>query len=466
MGMAVGALGSVAGGMLGKAIMGEPASVKADTNIPGISNAIVQKKTKANDAINVAQVNSDPAINYFKQAAENYQNYATQGLGLYNAAIQGALSGFNDYNTSAGKNLQGTTIAGNVATQQYMNMLGLGNQYAMGNLSNQLNQLGYSDLAGQMGDTYNADFANIINAKGAAGVQSAQQAVQQAQSALDSLGARPYVSGKQLVNEKGGFGQYATGADFRQAQADYDAKKAQLQQTLQSAQSQLATAQQGQSDLAGIAAQYGKMGNSQSSAESISDMLTKTPGYQFQLNQGLQGVARQAAAGGLGASGNALVAANQYSQDYAQNAHQGYLSNLNTVMQQGQSAATNVANANAQLYGNIGNAALNTMTGIGTAYNNAYTNAGQVFNQNALYNAQAQNQAMTQKRQNDFTASQNAQQNALQGGYLNLQQNQFAYQVQKDQNYGAGAAYASNTGNNNYGVRIGGVSGYLPAYYV
>lgn len=440
MGMAIGAAGSLLGGMAAKAIMGEPASVKADTNIPGISNATVQKKTKANDAINVAQVNSDPAINYFKQAAENYQNYATQGLGLYNAAIQGALSGFNDYSTSTGQNLQGTTIAGNVATQQYMNMLGLGNQYAMGNISNQLSQLGYSDLAGQMGDSFNSDFVNTINSRGAAGVQSAQQAVQQAQAALDSL-AKP--EGKQYeVN-----GKMVYTKDV-QAQMDaYNAQKAQLQQTLQAAQGQLATAQQSQSDLSGVASQYGNLGNSQSSAESISDMLTKTPGYQFQLGQGLQGVARQAAAGGLGASGNALLAANQYAQDYAQNAYQGYLGNLNTVMQQGQSAATNVANANAQLYGNIGNAALNTMTGIGTAYNNAYTNAGQTFNQNALYNAQAQNQAMTQKRQNDFTASQNAQSNALNAGYLNLQQNQFAYQVQQNQNYGAGASYASNQGS-------------------
>lgn len=52
------------------------------------------------------------------------------------------------------------------------------------------------------------------------------------------------------------------------------------------------------------------------------------PGYQFQLDQGLQALNRSAAAGGMGASGNALLEAQRYGQGLANQEWGSYLSRL------------------------------------------------------------------------------------------------------------------------------------------
>jgi hypothetical protein len=108
-----------------------------------------------------------------------------------------------------------------------------------------------------------------------------------------------------------------------------------------------------------------------------------TPGYQFQLQQGLQGVEQQLGATGGGATGGALKALTQYGQGVAStyyqnafnNALQGYNTNLNanlSLAQQGLSAS-GMADQAAQNFGNIYNS--NTMgaaqyagnVGVGTA---------------------------------------------------------------------------------------------------
>lgn len=52
--------------------------------------------------------------------------------------------------------------------------------------------------------------------------------------------------------------------------------------------------------------------------------ITQDPGYQFQYDQGLQGLQRQLAAGGGTQSGAALKAAQQYGQNYANTAFDDY----------------------------------------------------------------------------------------------------------------------------------------------
>jgi hypothetical protein len=122
--------------------------------------------------------------------------------------------------------------------------------------------------------------------------------------------------------------------------------------------------------------------------------LQATPGYQFQLEQGLQGVNRSAAARGGLLSGANLKAINDYAQgqaatgyqaawDRAQNAYtnafgrnQQKFQNLQTMANNGQSAA-----------GMQGNAALSVGQGLAGASSN-YGN-----NMSSLALAQGQNQA-------------------------------------------------------------------------
>lgn len=124
------------------------------------------------------------------------------------------------------------------------------------------------------------------------------------------------------------------------------------------------------------------------------DELQATPGYQFQLEQGLQGVNNSAAAKGGLLSGANMKALNDYAQgqaatgyqaawDRAQNAYsnafnrnQQKFTNLQSMANNGQNAA-----------GNQGNWAMQT----GTSLANASTNYGN--NMGSLSLAQGQNQA-------------------------------------------------------------------------
>jgi hypothetical protein len=97
-------------------------------------------------------------------------------------------------------------------------------------------------------------------------------------------------------------------------------------------------------------------------------MASMSPGYQFQLAQGQEGLTRQLAAAGLTGSGGALKDAMRYNQQYAgtafNNAFQQYttqnqnlFNNLNAQAQQGQQAQQFGANLNtnaAQVAGNFG----------------------------------------------------------------------------------------------------------------
>lgn len=124
-----------------------------------------------------------------------------------------------------------------------------------------------------------------------------------------------------------------------------------------------------------------------------------TPGYQFQLQQGLQGVQQQLGATGGGASGGELKALTQYGQGvastYYQNAFNNALSAYNTNVNTAEGAAAQGLNATGQTnqaaenFGNqyaantinagtyAGNTGLNTaMYGSNLGYSGATYNAG------------------------------------------------------------------------------------------
>lgn len=102
--------------------------------------------------------------------------------------------------------------------------------------------------------------------------------------------------------------------------------------------------------------------------------LEKTPGYQFNLTQGLKATQNAAAARGLGTSGAALKGAASYATGLADMTYQNQFNNavtnqtnqfnrLNTIQQGGQNAAAGLGGIAQQTGSNIAN----TITGAGNA---------------------------------------------------------------------------------------------------
>lgn len=102
--------------------------------------------------------------------------------------------------------------------------------------------------------------------------------------------------------------------------------------------------------------------------------FTNSPGYQFAMNQGLQGVQRQLAAGGRSASGAGLKAANQYAQDYASQGFGQFYNRLAGLAGQGQQATDTTG----QFGANYATQAGNNLVDMGNARGSAYIARGNV----------------------------------------------------------------------------------------
>lgn len=130
--------------------------------------------------------------------------------------------------------------------------------------------------------------------------------------------------------------------------------------------------------------------------------LASTPGYQFDLAQGLNGVSNSSAAKGQGISGAALKGAANYATGLANNTlgtQQGiFQANLNNVLspltgltglgegaaaQTGQQGLTATQNANQALIGGA-NAQASGIVGQGNAITNAFNGAGSSLLSNSL----------------------------------------------------------------------------------
>ena len=105
--------------------------------------------------------------------------------------------------------------------------------------------------------------------------------------------------------------------------------------------------------------------------------FTKTPGYDFRLQQGTDAVEASRAAGSGLMSGRTLRDLTQYGQDYASNEYNNYLTRLGGMSDTGLSAAQmagaasqNAAAGISQAYGNAGNAQAAGAIGVGNALTN------------------------------------------------------------------------------------------------
>jgi hypothetical protein len=135
--------------------------------------------------------------------------------------------------------------------------------------------------------------------------------------------------------------------------------------------------------------------------QAIQNALLQMPGYQFQLNQGLQSVQNSAAARGLGSSGAALRSAADYATGLAQSNYNNYVNQANQYYNQlmggvglGENAAAGTGNAAIQTGQNIGqnmigagNAAAAGQIGQAAAWSNGLNNAGQLGGLYGMYGA-------------------------------------------------------------------------------
>jgi hypothetical protein len=119
--------------------------------------------------------------------------------------------------------------------------------------------------------------------------------------------------------------------------------------------------------------------------------LRNTPGYQFQQESQDATVNAQAAASGMNASGNQLLALNKVNQGLADSTYNNYVSQLQPYLGASNAAAGGIAGVNTGLgnslanqYGNLGNLHYSSATGIGNANANkdlaGLTASGNILN--------------------------------------------------------------------------------------
>lgn len=511
MGPAIGALGALAGGLAGQAVMGKPQKIGPDTSVPGITKATIQKGNKSDPGLSIAQVDPSGAIDYFKKAANLFNSNAMVGIDLYKGAIQNAIDSINSTTDKSNLELNRIVARGTPASNEYMRMLGLNppSDLATSGFFDQVKNSGYGDIAEQMAKAEGIadpkqralakqNIINQLNTQGSFLTDTEKQNAMQSgmlgvSSPTNVMSVEEFLKSNKMQGaiDNSKFLQYqkglASGTSTRpedggripldvlspQGQAAYnkyleDVKSGYAGQQTSAGQQMTAEAlAKKQQQAKELADQYasgyaGKLDKGYSGTE-ITKKLQSTPGYQFQRNMGEQGIARAAAASGMLGSGNTGAALSEFNQNLANNYYQGFLNNLSPLMQSGDNATAAMANnymskggSLAQLYGNMGSGLLSAYQNIGQAYSNAYTNSGSAFLNTALANMTAQNDAIKTKNQQNFDASQNSQRNALQAGYLNLANSQFNYQVGQNQQAGQVFAGGMLGGNNtSYGAGSG-----------
>jgi hypothetical protein len=109
----------------------------------------------------------------------------------------------------------------------------------------------------------------------------------------------------------------------------------------------------------------------------INALIASTPGYQFRLNQGLQGVERSAAARGGLTSGATLRALQRYGEGAAAQEFGDFANRLASLIGLGQTAATTAGGFGQQTGANIGQ----NLANIGASRGSSYANQANMWGQ-------------------------------------------------------------------------------------
>lgn len=111
----------------------------------------------------------------------------------------------------------------------------------------------------------------------------------------------------------------------------------------------------------------------QATPETISNIVTNLPGYQFNMNQGVSAIQNAASASGLLNSGALLTQLNQFGQGLASNYYNTYMGQLGQLAGMGQQATQGAVQGALT----TGNTTAGLQSELGTTQANAYLAAGQ-----------------------------------------------------------------------------------------
>ena len=448
-------------------------------------------KTPIARAMNsTVQVNPSGIVALFQQGAQTAQNFYQQGLDYYAGSITYAQQQLQAGYGQANATLQPLSQAGQAAMAEQFKMLGLQPPSATGAYANRLNSI--TPIAGQTWESLQKQMQAAEQLQDPASraaakeqilttLQSASDPNADAKKQIAALGPRPDAA--TLENQpfnSPGFGgiidpsvpankaNLPRGATAQDYNAEIAAHKANVM-TQVAQQQQVYDAKVQQINLASTSAQdknnqlqtlyndfnqnYSVESQTPYTGQQVSEKLSATPGYQFQLDAGTNAIARQKAATGMLNSGNTGMALVEYGQQLAQNTFTGYMNNLSNISAQGAQATNAIANNQvgygqsvAQLSTDLGSAIASTYQGIGNTYNTAYANAAQIRNQDAMFNAQLQYSSKQANLGRSAAATMNAVSAAP--GMMNAanQAAQFGYATYQNQQQAN--SFAANTGAN------------------
>lgn len=472
MAVAVAAAGSVAGGLAGNAIVGKTPAYTGG-GIPGVTVTQQTSKGKKKDPMaGIPQVDSTQAIKFFQDAATAQEQGYNQGLQYYQTALTAASSQMQSAYDSANATLKPLSYASNQALNQQMRMLGMAPLSATYNMADEVKKLGAFEGSDQLKAQVTAAESLTDPVQRAAAKDQIMQQVQALQKPYDAtketqaLGARPEdiaAPGTEQFNPgaAGGFaeGLLAYGKSVEDAKS-YDARVAQraTEQAAwdaknQTIQDSVAARDAQNAGLKDFGTQYNDLYTQNAdtgfTGQQVSDIITATPGYAFQLDQGTKAVERQGASKGMLGSGNTLLGLQNYGQQLAQNSYQGYMSNLSNIVSQGSGATAQIAanqvslgNAQAGLTQLAGKSAMDTQQAIADKQAQSLYQQGYLFNDNAKFNANLQFQQKTLNQKlaasSQANALNNATQSSIANGQLGLATDKFNYEVVQGQQTAAG----------------------------
>lgn len=170
-----------------------------------------------------------------------------------------------------------------------------------------------------------------------------------------------------------------------QQQQDYQTQIQQGQQQASQLQNQITSAQQSLNQITGTM-------NGQTSAAQqagIQSQLAATPGYQFALNQGLQGVQQNSANNGLLNSGSDQRGAMTYAEGLANQTYQSAVSNAASAYGATSGATTNIANLQNAQGTNLANITSNGYGDIANSFQSLTQNSNPLIMQAASITAGA-----------------------------------------------------------------------------
>lgn len=438
-GMAVSMAGSIAGGKAAQAIMGTPIS-GPDTTIPGVTSATIKKGAKGQPDQAIPQVDISQSLAWFREAADAQANAYQQGLDYYTNALKQAANEIKAGYAKSNATLAPISFASTQALNEQMRMMGLDPMPATASLSGTLKDMGIKpEIANQI------DMAAKIKDP-AARAQAKQDIISsianQKQSLnLDeirtSLGPRPDSDSLQYQTKKVGAPSGPT-AEWnayvdaqKQATAAWDSKYNDL------VASKKADMVKNNTMLDAISSQfnntYADTYDAGYTGQQVTDRITSTPGYKFQLDQGTQAVERQGAAKGMLGSGNTLIALQNYGQGLAQNYYGMYMDNLARITAEGSGATSQIAANQAQEgrdYGALwqagGEAGMKTYGAIGDAKAQSLYNQGNLYADAAKFNTSLQFNGIQADLNRKAEAEKQAKDNQMKQQQMNSQVQQQA----------------------------------------